>query len=808
MAQETEEDKGFLQSTADFFKNLDYKQLAEESMPIVGENIIIGDIKENLKEGSLGSAALNTGALALGVFPLLGDIAAKPLRAAAKQLRKKDIGEATKLIDDDVASEVWKEKNRLPESQRQKRIPKVQEAAQQLSEGKITSKEYRHTVKTNQPIELITKENFPTMPTKTEIVGALKATDPRKVKTGIVGLNKTIADGTRVGSRLDIPAYDNYDKWIVSLHDGTKRGGEALGYGQTAVLKNVEFVSSAKGGLNIAKGKSKATIARIHGDYYNAEPENVYEAVRDLLGSSEWTQVGMNPFRHSYFYDKATGLPVTRADEVLQVGPLVLARGVKKPTISELKQLKIKTSDGKIRAFNEGGPVMALEEQTEMAFRDKPPRVDPVSGNEVPPGALPSEVRDDIPARLSEGEYVVPADVLQYYGIKFFEDLRSKAKTKLAGLEEDGRMGGEPMNDASMEGMEEMPFNLDELKTYEDDAEGGVQGFYEGGITSGVAPATTVKTYINAEGSKLYIRFVNGIAIPPVPPGYTEEGVEEDAAPVVDPIVVAEQERLERERNEDPEKDQSIWDGTKPPRNMTTGELAMAMAIHSGGGKIKADFLPGIAIAKGAMKLLGGSNSMSNILLKEANRRVVKAEELGLNPTEISVTKNLAGLDPKNINTWRNTISLPVDKGGAATTLNKFSDIFKGRGNTTRTGTGIIDFTDFDQGEQIQKMRRDMAKADQDARKEAQVKIDEYKNSEQSVLEQVEENREEQQEETKKREETFQAEKTAAAAKTKEAPTSSGSAYSGSSGGRREFGMNKGGLASKRKIKKGKVNEK
>ena len=808
MAQETEEDKGFLQSTADFFKNLDYKQLAEESMPIVGENIIIGDIKENLKEGSLGSAALNTGALALGVFPLLGDIAAKPLRAAAKQLRKKDIGEATKLIDDDVASEVWKEKNRLPESQRQKRIPKVQEAAQQLSEGKITSKEYRHTVKTNQPIELITKENFPTMPTKTEIVGALKATDPRKVKTGIVGLNKTIADGTRVGSRLDIPAYDNYDKWIVSLHDGTKRGGEALGYGQTAVLKNVEFVSSAKGGLNIAKGKSKATIARIHGDYYNAEPENVYEAVRDLLGSSEWTQVGMNPFRHSYFYDKATGLPVTRADEVLQVGPLVLARGVKKPTISELKQLKIKTSDGKIRAFNEGGPVMALEEQTEMAFRDKPPRVDPVSGNEVPPGALPSEVRDDIPARLSEGEYVVPADVLQYYGIKFFEDLRSKAKTKLAGLEEDGRMGGEPMNDASMEGMEEMPFNLDELKTYEDDAEGSVQGFYEGGITSGVAPDTAVKTYINAEGSRLYIRFVNGIAIPPVPPGYVEEGVGEDAAPVVDPIVVAEQERLERERNEDPEKDQSIWDGTKPPRNMTTGELAMAMAIHSGGGKIKADFLPGIAIAKGAMKLLGGSNSMSNILLKEANRRVVKAEELGLNPTEISVTKNLAGLDPKNINTWRNTISLPVDKGGAATTLNKFSDIFKGRGNTTRTGTGIIDFTDFDQGEQVQKMSREMAIADQKAREKAQVQIDKYKDSEQSVLEQVEENREKQQEETEKQEETFQAEKTAA--KTEEAPTSSGSgsAYSGSSGGRREFGMNKGGLASKRKIKKGKVNEK
>ena len=28
---------------------------------------------------------------------------------------------------------------------------------------------------------------------------------------------------------------------------------------------------------------------------------------------------------------------------------------------------------------------------------------DPVSGNEVPPGSLASEVRDDIPPKLSEG---------------------------------------------------------------------------------------------------------------------------------------------------------------------------------------------------------------------------------------------------------------------------------------------------------------------------------------------------------------------------------------------------------------------
>jgi len=71
--------------------------------------------------------------------------------------------------------------------------------------------------------------------------------------------------------------------------------------------------------------------------------------------------------------------------------------------------------------------------------------VDPVSGNDVPPGSLPIEVRDDIPARLSEGEYVVPADVVRYYGVKFFEDLRTGAKMGLQQMDKDGRIGGEPI---------------------------------------------------------------------------------------------------------------------------------------------------------------------------------------------------------------------------------------------------------------------------------------------------------------------------------------------------------------------------
>ena len=71
---------------------------------------------------------------------------------------------------------------------------------------------------------------------------------------------------------------------------------------------------------------------------------------------------------------------------------------------------------------------------------------DPVSGNEVPSGSMSEEVRDDIPAQLSEGEYVVPADVVRFFGVKYFEDLRKDAKMGLTQMEQEGRIGGEPVD--------------------------------------------------------------------------------------------------------------------------------------------------------------------------------------------------------------------------------------------------------------------------------------------------------------------------------------------------------------------------
>ena len=92
-----------------------------------------------------------------------------------------------------------------------------------------------------------------------------------------------------------------------------------------------------------------------------------------------------------------------------------------------------------------GGDVK-MDKQMQMVFMDDGMDKDPVSGNEVPTGSLAEEVRDDVPAMLSEGEYVVPADVLRFYGMKFFEDLRMNAKIALAKMEAEGRIGGEPID--------------------------------------------------------------------------------------------------------------------------------------------------------------------------------------------------------------------------------------------------------------------------------------------------------------------------------------------------------------------------
>jgi hypothetical protein len=177
---------------------------------------------------------------------------------------------------------------------------------------------------------------------------------------------------------------------------------------------------------------------------------------------------------------------------------------------------------------------------------------DPVSGNEVPRGSLQEEVRDDIPAQLSEGEFVFPADVVRFIGLGNLMELRQKAKKGLQTMDDMGQMGNSEEAVMSDEGSydDEIDRMIDEM-----DMEGGPQEFQVGGLAgypqgapvgggflpAGVAPPSQMqgvmapqlgpqasampsyetKAFIGPGGDIRYITFLNGQPLTPVPEGYT-----------------------------------------------------------------------------------------------------------------------------------------------------------------------------------------------------------------------------------------------------------------------------------------------
>ena len=104
-----------------------------------------------------------------------------------------------------------------------------------------------------------------------------------------------------------------------------------------------------------------------------------------------------------------------------------------------------------------------MKEQMEMfedgGLKDEGGTVDPVSGNDVPPGSNQEEVRDDIPAQLSEGEFVFPADVVRYHGLDKLMRMRQEAKMGLKLMDAMGQMG----NSEEAVIPDDVPFDINDL---------------------------------------------------------------------------------------------------------------------------------------------------------------------------------------------------------------------------------------------------------------------------------------------------------------------------------------------------------
>ena len=202
--------------------------------------------------------------------------------------------------------------------------------------------------------------------------------------------------------------------------------------------------------------------------------------------------------------------------------------------------------------FNEGGAVPMQEQMklfNEGGLKDEGGSVDPVSGNDVPVGSTQEEVRDDIPAMLSEGEFVFPADVVRYLGLERLMQLRQEAKMGLKQMEAMGQMGNS--EEATMP--DDLPFNMADLiivagegEEPKEMAQGGVVHMSNGGylpkfVDQGVETApiniesfdttlpdpdfSNVKKYVNKEGKVRFIPFgPDGKPLYPIPVGFFPEG--------------------------------------------------------------------------------------------------------------------------------------------------------------------------------------------------------------------------------------------------------------------------------------------
>ena len=211
----------------------------------------------------------------------------------------------------------------------------------------------------------------------------------------------------------------------------------------------------------------------------------------------------------------------------------------------------------KTKGYDEGG------------FLDDGASVDPISGNEVPTGSLQEEVRDDIPAQLSEGEFVFPADVVRFIGLSQLMKMRDKAKTGLVDMESEGQIGGSPAPQAmpmemDMGSMQEEPMDIDAMIDGMEGEGGDSLGFAAGGVATyaslmghefGSVPTTKNAVYINAAGNKVFIPIVEGEPAYAPPEGYELVVDEADTEVVETPeeelIEAAESREAQGESRED-----------------------------------------------------------------------------------------------------------------------------------------------------------------------------------------------------------------------------------------------------------------
>lgn len=201
-----------------------------------------------------------------------------------------------------------------------RRNEKIEAAARALMEGDMKQKAYEKLVKKEKPVKPY--DFIPRPATDEEALSALDVGKKPKWRG-----HESWPAGHRVGLRLDIPSYEHHGVWVNSIHDESGNKKFPTSYGPVSSVRNAEFQGAPHKAVRVATGEqSKAPFAKIIGDLEHMTEEQAIKHFQKYFKHPDYRQVGYDPRRHGDFYDRETMEPITHAEHVVQIGPLVLAK--------------------------------------------------------------------------------------------------------------------------------------------------------------------------------------------------------------------------------------------------------------------------------------------------------------------------------------------------------------------------------------------------------------------------------------------------------------------------------------------------
>jgi hypothetical protein len=246
--------------------------------------------------------------------------------------------------------------------------PRVAQALEEYLKGNISQEERIRIM--NQFLPMRQWKELPPNYSDDEIRNALTSNKQDRALA-------PVPTGMRVGNRLDIPAYTQKGVYVDTTHDAA---GKPISYGRTGHLKDVEFSSSPDTFVRVGLGTKpqaltpmgaeigmdKTPKALIKGIHQGTPDDEVRRMMEEMLQDPRYTQIGMDPRKHSQFYDKQTGMPVWAAEEKLQSGPLILAPKQGLETTS-WDDPRLNLSDFEGKKYAPGGKVTAAKKLLEHA---------------------------------------------------------------------------------------------------------------------------------------------------------------------------------------------------------------------------------------------------------------------------------------------------------------------------------------------------------------------------------------------------------------------------------------------------------